>query len=82
MSYLASIYIYRILLLAEREIKQLTDMQVGVNKPHAQKSGFLKKPDFSTFASFRFNYAYLLIDELISNKIYFSEAYIYHIFVI
>lgn len=82
MSHLASIYIYRILLLAEREIKQLTDKQVGVNKLHAHKSGFLKKADFSTFASFRFNCAYLLISELVLNKIYSSEAYFYQIFVI
>jgi non-ribosomal peptide synthetase component F/aryl carrier-like protein len=34
--------------------------QVGVNTPHAHKSGFFKKPDFSTPASFRFNCAYLL----------------------
>ncbi len=34
--------------------------QVGVNKPHTQKSGFFKKPDVSTPASFRFNCAYLL----------------------
>ena len=38
--------------------------QVGVNKPHTQKSGFFKKPDFSTAASFRFNCAYLLISPL------------------
>jgi hypothetical protein len=36
------------------------DKQVDVNKPHTQKSGFLKKPNFSTPASFRFNCAYLL----------------------
>jgi hypothetical protein len=35
--------------------------QVGVNKPHTQKSGFFKKPDFSAPASFRFNGAYLLM---------------------
>jgi thioester reductase-like protein/non-ribosomal peptide synthase protein (TIGR01720 family) len=29
--------------------------QVGVNKSQTQKSGFLKKPDFSTPATFRFN---------------------------
>jgi hypothetical protein len=41
-----------------------SDKQVGINKYHTQKSGFLKKPDFSTPASFRFNYAYLLIAKL------------------
>jgi hypothetical protein len=34
--------------------------QVGVNKLHTQKSGFFKKPDFSTPASFKLNCAYLL----------------------
>jgi hypothetical protein len=34
--------------------------QVGVNKPHTQKSGLLEKPDFSILANFRFNCAYLL----------------------
>ena len=35
---------------------------MGVNKPHTQKSGFSKKPDFSTPECFRFNFAYLLIN--------------------
>jgi CHAT domain-containing protein/tetratricopeptide (TPR) repeat protein len=38
------------------------DKQVGVNQPHIQKSGFFKKPDFSTSESFRFNCAYPLIE--------------------
>ena len=32
-----------------------------LNKPHTQNSVFLKKPDFSTPASFRFNYAHLIL---------------------